>query len=124
ELSVRSVDTVDDVRALVDEEAAPFDLFVVPAHTRSGLTGLSICLELRADPAFGNAPIVALSLTNDRAVARSLFGGGADVVLEPPYDADQLYFQIEALDRRRRSYIEELERASLREGTVRALHLS
>src|SRR5262245_27645451 len=92
-----------------EQQQDSFDCVIMPMRIKGGTTGLSTCLQLKSIEVLASIPVIALA-GKDLAIMEALYGAGADIAVPPPYDANQLYLQVAALARQKRSFDELLQR--------------
>lgn len=111
----------------VNSQSLDLDAIAVPMRLKS-TSGMSVCLTLKANPAFATVPIIALVPRKDIAIIQSFYGAGADAVLVAPFDPEALHLQIAALARRTQIFREQMlareDGLGLRGLALRALDLA
>ena len=110
EYAVRQVGSAAEARALSLEEAAAFDVLVIPLQLANGAHGVLACMESRADEMLSGTPVLMLAGLADLAVLKACYDAGADLTVSAPYDAQALYLQIAALARLKRRLDAELSK--------------
>lgn len=118
EYGLRVVKRIDQVTELIVEEGDSFDTIIIPLQLYDGSSGITNCIQIKSDELLASTPIVGLSHSKDQAVIQAFFGAGADIVLNAPFDADQLYLQIGALCRLKRAFDEKLNREYQESGLI------
>lgn len=123
----REFGSLDELVAEGENAAERFDAIVIPLRLGDLSSGITTCLQLRANDAFLLVPILGISPSPDKALIQSFFRAGADVVLAGAIDADILVLQAESLARRKRFYEGERHRQHeellrLRDSTAEAFH--
>lgn len=74
----------DGVTAVAAVRAERPDLVVLDV-SMPGMSGLEACQQVRADPQFGQLPVVMLSAAVHPAAVQSGLDAGADLYLEKPF---------------------------------------
>ena len=91
-----ATDVADGTQALAAARADPPDLAVLDV-SMPGLTGLEVCVALRADPATAGVPVLLLSAgASPDDVGRGL-AAGADAYLSKPFAVAGLVTRIREL---------------------------
>ncbi len=103
---VELVHDLDQARELVQHPLRPTQGLLIPLRLHDDSSGIKSCLEAKADPLLSQAPVVGLTPSRDRAILQSFYGAGADSVIPVPFDAEALFFQLDALVRAYRSIAE------------------
>lgn len=121
EYIVRTVKGCDDLLVALAEEGYPFDAAVIPLQLKGGSSGITTCLQLKAQTLLASIPIIGISSAKDPAITEAFYGAGADVVMLQPVEARLLYFQICALARQKRSFDEQVRKSYGDTGLQRSL---
>ncbi len=108
ECALREIDTAAEARELCLEEGDRFDVLIVPLQLPANRSGISVCLEIKADELLASTPILGLSHSHDLPILQAFYGAGADNVLFAPFNADLLFLQVGALSRLKRNFDEKL----------------
>lgn len=90
---------LDEARSFATRASAPCEALFIPLSLHDGSSGITFCLQAKADPTLAALPVIGLVPTRDRSVVQSFYGAGADCVVTVPFEADSLYLQAEALAR-------------------------
>jgi CheY-like chemotaxis protein len=90
---------LDEARSFATRVNAPCEALFVPLSLHDGSSGITCCLQAKADPTLATLPIIGIVPSRDRSVVHSFYGAGADCVVSLPFEADSLYLQAEALAR-------------------------
>jgi CheY-like chemotaxis protein len=107
--SLRVVPDMAAVRELQAEEGSRFDLIAVPLRLAGEpSSGITACIQIKSDEILTTTPILALSLSPDKAIIQAFYQHGADVLFVPPFDGDMIYHQIGSIARLKRSFDERL----------------
>ena len=113
----------DLIREQADDR---FDCVILPMRLSGGTSALTTCLQLKSIDILASIPVIVLAPGKDLAILESLYGAGADIVLSPPYDVNQIFFQVCALARQKRSFDEllqsKVESSGLRLSTIAAFN--
>lgn len=86
----------DGPGALASAKAACPDLAVLDV-TMPGLSGLDVCLALRADPATSRVPVILLTARSQEIDVQTGFDVGADDYIPKPFSPRELLSRVEAL---------------------------
>jgi len=109
EFSLRVVDQIDEILALINDEGSSFDAIILTTKLAGGASGISTCLSLKANSLLASIPILALMFSKDPAILEAFFSYGADAVMLSPFNADLVYYQLAALARQKRAFDEQVQ---------------
>lgn len=93
--------------ALARLREAPPDLLLLDAGA-PGVDGYGVCRAVRADPALAALPVVLLTAVPERDERVRGLEAGADGLLSPPLDPQELLARVRSLLRIRRLYAEQV----------------
>ena len=111
EYSVRVVSGHEEAESLVHEEAAPFDVLIIPLQLSDGSSGIASCIQSKGNQVLSGIPILAITPSNERAILQALYGAGADIVYSLPADDDAFYLQVTSLARMHRNFNEQINKS-------------
>jgi PAS domain S-box-containing protein len=100
-ISIRS-DTCPDLKTLKTillRYPSCTPVVLMPFVLEGGQSGVQRTLEIKQHTTFSHVKIMGLLTLFDKISLHSFFGAGADVVLQPPLDCDQIALQLHALAR-------------------------
>ena len=90
-----TLETADDgLAGLALLRRAPPDLAILDIDL-PGLDGLSLCRQLKADPALARVPLLALTAQAMKTDLERMRGAGFDAVMTKPLDIDQLLAEVD-----------------------------
>lgn len=111
EYSIRVVLNHEEAEALVLEEAAPFDVLIIPLQLSDGSSGIASCIQCKGNQTLSGIPVIAVSPTGEKAILQALYGAGADIVFKIPLDDDAFFLQVTALARMHRNFKEQINKS-------------